>query len=227
MFFVPFANAAINAGVSIEEYNDAKVNLLPKINLSEISKEYVDISYWTNYRPLNMLSGNETYKIDKKKNFAPLSNIQDVKDVYEVAFSDLPQDNEDLKWTQTIETHQNRPEYLYAYSMYLKNKEDYTQALNNLDKAIALDKNYALAYFLKGDIYRILGEYKNAVLSYLETIKINPFCTDAYFNIAKIFEEFDAIDLALDFYGYAYITNPNDIEVRNNILKLRKRVASN
>ncbi len=226
LFFMQSAKAAINAGVSFEKFDETKVNLLPKINLPEIKKEYVDIYYWTNYRPLNMLSANETYKISKKRNLTPLNhNLENSKNVYEVAFSDTPLNEDDIKWEQTIENNKNRPEYLYAYSMYLKNKEDYTHALDNLDKAIALDKNYALAHFLKGDIYRVLGEYKNAVLSYLETVKINPFCTDAYFNIAKIFEEFGADELALDFYGYAYITNPNDIEVRNNILKLRKQTA--
>ncbi len=226
LFALQGAKAAINAGVSFEKFDEAKVNLLPKINLSEIKENYINMFYWTNYRPLDMLSVNETYKISKKKSLAPLNhNLENSKNIYEVAFSDLPEDKQEIMWAQTIENNKNRPEYLYAYSMYLKNKEDYARALDNLDKAISFDKNYALAHFLKGDIYRVLGEYKNAVLAYLEALKINPFCTDAYFNIAKIFEEFGADDMALDFYGYAYITNPSDIEVRNNILKLRKQTA--
>jgi hypothetical protein len=129
-FLLQGANAAINAGVSFEEFNSAKINLLPKIELSEIKKEYVDIFYWTNYRPLNMLSTNETYKISKKRALTPLNhNLENSKNVYDVAFSDLPPDSQDLAWIQTIEDNQNRPEYLYAYSMYLKNKEDYTRAL--------------------------------------------------------------------------------------------------
>ena len=68
--------------------------------------------------------------------------------------------------------------------------------------------------------------FKEAAKEYSKTLEINPYCTDAYFNIAKMLEVSGNIDLAINYYEMAYNINPNDLEIRNQILKLsRKRVS--
>ena len=47
--------------------------------------------------------------------------------------------------------------------------------------------------------------------------------TDAYFNIAKILENANKKELALEYYRYAYSTKPNDYEIRNIILAYEKQ----
>ena len=64
-----------------------------------------------------------------------------------------------------------------------------------------------------------MEKYKEAVDEYLYTTQINPYCADAYFNIAKILELLDDRELALDYYKTAYQVNPNDTEIRDIILE--------
>lgn len=179
--------------------------------------------FWNGFKPLNMISDSEVYYPQKNKNITPL--MQSIPGVYNISLVQNSVSQAAQKsWEELFLENKNRADFLYAYAMYLKTSQDYRSALSILDRAINIDPNYALGYFLKGDIYRLVGEYKKAVLAYISTIKINPYCTDAYFNIAKIFEEFNQIELALDYYRYAYSVSPNDIEIRNTIIRLQRSV---
>ncbi len=82
-----------------------------------------------------------------------------------------------------------------------------------------------MGHFLKADILRMLGNFKEAAREYLATLEINPYCTDAYYNIAKMLEIYGKEDLALSYYQMAYVVSPNDLEIRNSILKLNKKLG--
>ena len=78
-------------------------------------------------------------------------------------------------------------------------------------------------HFLKADILRLNGNYQESVFEYAIAINIDPMLTDAYFNIAKILENANKKELALEYYRYAYSTKPNDYEIRNIILAYEKQ----
>lgn len=213
LLMFPCAMASVHLGISYDEvFNEDVSTIVQKFpNIDDGNNK---IMYLQNYRPIYMLSSSEIYYVEQNKT------------VYNSNFVYDDDDREDVMWQAAIEQNPNRAEYFYGYAAYLNSKHDFKNALNKLDHAIELDSNYALAHFLKGDIYRNLGRYRDSVKEYLLTVYINPYCEDAYFNIAKTLENFGYIELALDFYGYAYLVNSNDIEVRNIILKLRQSVAS-
>ena len=148
--------------------------------------------------------------------------------VYNISFSnngEVDFDDASLDIEKLVKKYPNRPEYIYAYAIKLKKEEKYDEAISQIDKALKFNNNYALGHFLKADILRMLGNFKEAAREYLATLQINPYCTDAYFNIAKMLEIYGKEDLALSYYQMAYVVSPNDLEIRNSILKLNKKLG--
>ncbi len=189
--------------------------------------QYSDLGYFIKFKPLNMLSSSELFFKKKTKihktfgqNLAP--------SVYNISFmnnGEVDYDDNSAGIEKLIKKYPDRVEYIYAYAIKLKKEQRYDEALLQVDKALSYDNNYALGHFLKGDILRISGRYKEAAREYFATLEINPYCTDAYFNIAKMLEIHGNEELALNYYEMAYAVNPNDIEIRNVILKLNKKLG--
>lgn len=206
--------------------NSADSSIGPKeANFSNFFRDKGEFHYWNKFKPLNMLSGSELF--DPKKKSSKLDpTTKSSPSVYSISLTQNSiEDTANKTWEQMHKENSNRADFLYAYAMYLKSTNEFAQALESLDRAIAIDPNYALGYYLKGDIYRQIGRYKEALWSYIATIKINPYCTDAYFNIAKMFEEYNQYEEALEFYSFAYATSPSDIEIRNSIIRLQRQIA--
>ena len=62
----------------------------------------------------------------------------------------------------------------------------FKSALENLDKAIELNKNFAVSYFYRGAVYHSIENYNEAMLDYTKAISLDEKMTDAYYNRAKI-----------------------------------------
>jgi len=78
---------------------------------------------------------------------------------------------------------QAQKSYLQA-NQYINNKL-YDKAIEELKLAISIDKNFIAAHQQMGDIYRMSGNYKDAILSYRHVLEINPeFLSLTYFGIA-------------------------------------------
>ena len=54
------------------------------------------------------------------------------------------------------------------------------EALEDFDRAIKIDPNYAEAYLFKGSIYQLMEDYDIAISFYSKAIKANPQYADAY-----------------------------------------------
>lgn len=192
-------------------------NQLPKLE-----KDFVDLNYSIDFKPLNLLSEDEM--VIKKQPTYPI--IKDgpkyTPDNYEISLSTgRAKGNFDTSKNIELMLRQNpnNNELLYAYAIQLKNEKQLEKALNIVNKALENNPDFALAHFLKGDILRNMEKFKEAVEEYLYTTQINPYCADAYYNIAKILELLDDRELALDYYKTAYQINPNDTEIRDIILE--------
>ncbi len=228
MFFLTtapvFCEEKLNAGVKFD-YEENKSPEIEKIqkNLPSISKEFIDLNYSIELKPLNMLSV-DSVKIKKKTksiNFLSPSFINP-PDSYEISLTTgkttgKVDSAKNLEYM--LSKNPNNKELLFACSIQLKNEGQLDKALIMADKAIEIDPDFALGHFLRGDILRNQEKFKEAVDEYIYTTQINPYCADAYFNIGKILELLDNKELALEYFKTAYQINPNDTEIRDIILK--------
>lgn len=231
---VSFQNCAnafqMSAGISYDYIKDINESVIYKSSFDFVDVkniQYSDLGYFIKFKPSNMLSSSELF-IYKKNKRQIAAGQRLAPSVYNISFSnngEVDFDDENLSVEELIKKYPNRPEYIYAYAIKLKNEERYEEALNKIDKALGFDNNYALGHFLKGDILRILGNFKEAAREYFATLQINPYCTDAYLNIAKMLEVYGKEELALSYYQMAYIVDPDDLEIRNSILKLNRKLG--
>ncbi len=214
---IAFCDEKINAGVVYEFYLDVG-NQIPTAKtidtkkLPEINTQEVNLAYYKGFRPLNLLSSKNIYTISTPKD----KKLKYEKIPKEYSISLNPQKiAAAAKITPTYE------EYL-ALAVNFKGKEKYNDALANINSAIEKNPLSMEAHFMKADILRCLNRYKDSIVEYILAINIDPNCTDAYFNIAKIFESSGNDELALEYYRYAYSTKPDDYEIRNIILGYEK-----
>lgn len=213
-----FCNEKINAGVVYEFYLDVHNQIQQDKHfdvdkLPEINNEEINIAYFKDFRPLEMLSLKDSYiiKNTKTKN----NNLEKIPKEYTLS----------LKPEKIAAAAKIMPTYneLFTNALNLKNKEKYNEALREINLALEQNPLSPQGHFLKADILRLNGNYKESVFEYSLAINIDPMYTDAYFNIAKILENADKKELALEYYRYAYTTKPNDYQIRNIILAYEKQ----
>ena len=218
---MPSFAQTMKGGVSYDYNSSINVNEIQN-KLPKIEKDFIDLNYSINFKPLNLLSEDEMI-IKKLPTFPKIKGGSTyIPDNYEISLSTgKAKGNFDSSSNLEILLKQNpnNNELLYAYAIQLKNEKQFEKALYIVNKALENNPDYALAHFLKGDILRNMEKYKEAVDEYLYTTQINPYCADAYYNIAKILELLDDRELALDYYKTAYQINPNDTEIRDIILE--------
>ena len=81
----------------------------------------------------------------------------------------------------------------------------YEKSIEKLDKVIKYNNEHnvinelevASCYLFKGDAYKTLGQFTNAIVSYLKGIEIQPTYRELYLNLAKVYIEIKEYDLAI------------------------------
>lgn len=227
LFMVLFASNACFADVlkggttynyNIE--NDTKFKKIEK-PLSALEKKFVEVDYLIYPSQLDMLNQDDI-KTSKTSNPFYSPNTPDVPKSYEISFSTghIKANREKIETLKLlVQQYPNNKDVLFAYAIQLKNENNLEKALIIVNKIIDDEPNHVLAHFLKGDILRQKNMFQDAVNEYIHTAQLNPYCADAYYNIARIFEILDVPDVALDYYKMAYKINPNDAEIRNIIME--------
>lgn len=187
----------------------------------DYQKKFAELNYSIELKPDNMLFAEEVLTKNNQKTKYIHTNMEAVPDKYEISLStgDIKgKTNKAEELRKMVQKNPNNKDLLFAYTIQLKNEKNFREALITADKILEIDSEHALAHFLKGDILRNMNKYKEAAEEYLYTTQLNPYCADAYFNIAKILELLNDRELALDYYRMAYQANPEDTEVRDIIL---------
>ena len=84
-------------------------------------------------------------------------------------------------------------------------KEDYENALKNLEKAIEIDSNFALAWYRKGNVYKHKKESNQAIESYKKATELNSdnakawlFMGSVYFVNKEYNKAIECIDKAIE-----------------------------
>ncbi len=204
-----FAVEQIKGGVSFDE-----------AIFNTYENDFHPLNYSIDFTNTEILSEEDVIPQNQSPKFL-YTNFQNVPDKYQISLStgkisNNTEKSEELQ--QLLNKNPNNKEILLAYAIQLKKEKNFEQALNTVNKILKTDTECALAHFLKGDILRNMGDLKYAVEEYLYTAQLNPYCSDAYYNIAKILEILNDRDLALDYYKMAYQINPSDTEIGNIII---------
>ena len=77
------------------------------------------------------------------------------------------------------------------------------EALNALDRAVAVCPDYADAYCLRGSIFYSLENYKNAIDDYSQAIAASSDYADAYYNRGNVYYVLENYQKAIDDYAQA------------------------
>ncbi len=80
----------------------------------------------------------------------------------------------------------NKQLVLLLVDMYIQS-EDFSSALDVLDKAISEQPSNQAFHYTRGLVYQRMGKYNDAILSYFETIEQDPGEIMAYVNIATCY----------------------------------------
>ena len=94
----------------------------------------------------------------------------------------------------------------------LLEKEEYVEALVNLNEAIELDPNYAAAYYLRGNIKDNFEDRHGAMKDYNLAIEKNPKFADALYARGNVKMKLQDYYGAVDDYTAAITINENYVE---------------
>lgn len=224
------------------------------IEVSKVFEKNDDIYYQKRFKPVYMLSVHELYSmlpsvksnIEKRRipNTYNLS-LKGAKALSEnnITFQNNSVNNDILnleniektqgfekaneKYKNLISKNPDRIELLYKYAQFLYSNRKYDDAIAELNNIIEKDKSFVLASYTLGNIYFDKGDYKNAIRANLAVIKHNPYCADAYFNIASALEKMHKFNLAIDYYQKCLSLNSADAQAQNALRRLEQLSYNN
>ncbi len=220
------------------------------IEFSKIFEKDDDLFYQRKYKPIYMLSHRDFYSvapkviksnIEKRKvpqvynltfnneNTSFSSNISLNDETLEKKVVDLMVSEENDSFEIVEEKYQNilseypdRIELAYKYAQYLYSNKKYNDAIVVLKEIVEKDNSFILASYTLGNVYFDMGDYKNAVHANLAVIKKNPYCADAYFNIASALEKMHKYNLAIDYYQKCLSLNDKDEQAQKALQRLEQ-----
>ena len=168
------------------------------------------------YRPIFMLSNKDLYDLKpNKKTIA--SNRFAIPSVYTVSFkttnvkkislatvpqkvpkaqatAQKPNENIDLQSISLYENAKNQgvdSDQKIETAILLKetkNTKNYLLAIDLLDDVTRKEPYNAYAYYIKGELYSAQSDSENAMKSYVEALKLNPYSKQSCLGIAKVLE---------------------------------------
>jgi len=117
--------------------------------------------------------------------------------------------DESLKLKEYAEAYYNRG---LAYTKL----NQHEQAMEDYDRAIALNPNFAEAYYNRGNAYAKLNQPERAIKDYDRAIALNPNDAAAYNNRGLAYAELNQLERAIKDYDRAIELNPALAEAYNN-----------
>jgi tetratricopeptide (TPR) repeat protein len=129
-------------------------------------------------------------------------------------------------WNYTIEKTQERdPVSYYSRALAYDEMGQFESAIEDYDKAIALNPSFTNAYNNRGlDFYEI-GQLDRAIADFDHAISLNPAHAQAYYNRGLVFDKMGQLDKALADYDRAISLSPYDVDAYNNRGKVFSRIG--
>ena len=97
----------------------------------------------------------------------------------------------------------------------------YREAIQEFEKAIALEPNFAPAYNRLGTSYAILDDYDRAERYFQKVIELSPGIDQGYLNLGLLYELKGEPSKALPLLEKAYSLNPENPKTKEHLRKLR------
>ena len=91
-----------------------------------------------------------------------------------------------------------------------------TVAIEDFNKAIRINPNYAMAYNNRGNAYAKKGDFDRAIIDYTKAIQLNPDSADAYYNRGNAYYNKGDFNRAIADYTKTIQLNPDYADDYNN-----------
>jgi tetratricopeptide (TPR) repeat protein len=101
----------------------------------------------------------------------------------------------------------------YVDEMMLKEIQEWDEAIQKLNNAIAYAPDFSLAYSSMGDIYQLSEQYEVSANSYEEATKIDPWSFKDFSNLGKVSQILEDFSRAVKAYVSACELEPDDFDV--------------
>lgn len=112
----------------------------------------------------------------------------------------------------------NDRDTLFALARLALDKHDDPKgALEHCEAVLAIDKNYAPAWFVKGKALKKLERFDDADAAWRESIAIDPEYSRAFVALAAMYEEFEVFEAARGVYEAGLEHNPLDTDMQNGL----------
>jgi len=90
-------------------------------------------------------------------------------------------------------------------------------AVKRYKQALAINSNYAEAYYNLGIVLKNLGQREAAIKRYKQALAITPDCPEAYNNLGIVLHELGQLEAAVKYYEQALAIKPDYVEVHVNL----------
>lgn len=104
---------------------------------------------------------------------------------------------------------------------------DMQKAIEEFQKAIEINPNYADAYHNLANTYQQMGQIDLAVENYQKALSINPKLWQSYQNLAAIYFNAGQYDLALENIQKALEIDPQNTQLQNNLKVIEAKLQGN
>lgn len=109
------------------------------------------------------------------------------------------------------------PQDLYARGMQAARQGKYQQALQQLQRAVTLQPDYAKAHAALGTIYLQLSDFPASEKALTRALRINPDLVQAEANLAVLYTRTERLDDAIRVYQNLIRRQPESLQVRLGI----------
>jgi tetratricopeptide (TPR) repeat protein len=196
-----------------KETFESFLNVAPEEKKDKI--KYARSRVWMLSQVLNKAEGEEAKKREVEKEANNTSG--DKEEYVEWDFSDLLEDTRpdfQAAYGKAVEPEKIKdPEFFFRQGVAYYEKGDYENAFIVLSNAIDLAPEFADAYFYRGIVQHMRGEYKYAIADYNVAYELNPDRSITLYNIALSYDELSDKENAADaFMMYLEVAPADNID---------------
>ena len=200
MFSANIASAKLVGSISSGYFYDNE-NTIMKENMEK--KEIKNIKFWeknefkqNQFETYSIISNKDLYRVFPIKK--TIIREKEIPTVYTISFKQATVQQISLNNSKKVEEDNN---LLYEKAKQTNNidekisavlklkKTNKSEALEILNQVILMDKNFAHAYYLKGEIYYSFEKYELSMENYAKAFQINPNSYQSCLGIAKILDK--------------------------------------